>query len=265
MMTRAPLKISFALAACWAFALLMPSVVSANSALPVLTLPSVRKHVENIDATVQGAQTQENERTQSKHAQPNHIQSKQWGLDEREWERYETLKRSERGIWSPNLDPLTMLGIEAENELERMKYARLLAKKEFERVEKELKFQLAYDAAFKELYPNINPISEQTMDVNHGQDNGRLVFFTRTENCERCDVALTDVLQSGKAVDIYLVGTSNDDNAVRRWAQKHQIDIEQVKARRITLNHDQGYWFTHANGKMPVVFKGGTWDVVKHY
>ncbi|UTU48593.1 TIGR03759 family integrating conjugative element protein [Mergibacter septicus] len=99
-------------------------------------------------------------------------QAIEWGLSKEEWQRYEKLRNGERKFWSPNLDPLTILGIEAKNDIERKKYAQLLAKKEFERVEKELAFQRAYDEAFKELYGNILIIKS---------DKERITFFTRTK------------------------------------------------------------------------------------
>ncbi|HDL4619024.1 TPA: TIGR03759 family integrating conjugative element protein, partial [Mannheimia haemolytica] len=40
-------------------------------------------------------------------------QAKEWGLTIEEWNRYTELMKGERGMWSPNLDPLTALGIEA--------------------------------------------------------------------------------------------------------------------------------------------------------
>ncbi|MEN2900510.1 hypothetical protein NJNGDCLN_02171 [Mannheimia haemolytica] len=55
-------------------------------------------------------------------------QAKEWGLTIEEWNRYTELMKGERGMWSPNLDPLTALGIEARTAEEREKYARMLAK-----------------------------------------------------------------------------------------------------------------------------------------
>ncbi|MFU2076095.1 TIGR03759 family integrating conjugative element protein [Gallibacterium anatis] len=189
-------------------------------------------------------------------------QAQHWGLTEEEWKRYELLKKTERQYWSPNLDPLTTLGVEATSEAERQKYARLLAKKEFERVEKELKFQLAYDAAFKELYPGVMPISDNTMSP---VINERLVLFTRL-NCEKCDSALQKILATNKSVDIYFVDSRQDDKAIRDWAISHRIDVNKVRSRQITLNHDQGdLWMQHGNGKMPVIFKSGTWDQVNDF
>lgn len=68
--------------------------------------------------------------------------AQEWGLTTEEWQRYLELQKGERGIWSPNLDPLTTLGIEAKTEEERTRYAELLARKMYERVERELAFNV---------------------------------------------------------------------------------------------------------------------------
>lgn len=42
-----------------------------------------------------------------------------WGVTPEEWQRYLMLKQQARGVWSPGLDPLTTLGVEAESDHER--------------------------------------------------------------------------------------------------------------------------------------------------
>lgn len=39
-----------------------------------------------------------------------------WGVTPEEWQRYLTLKQQARGVWSPGLDPLTTLGVEADTD-----------------------------------------------------------------------------------------------------------------------------------------------------
>ena len=51
-----------------------------------------------------------------------------WGLTEQEWTRFEEIQRGPRGYWSPNLDPLTALGVEARDAAERQRYAELQAR-----------------------------------------------------------------------------------------------------------------------------------------
>lgn len=189
--------------------------------------------------------------------------AQEWGLTTEEWQRYMMLQQGERGIWSPNLDPLTVLGIEAKTDAERTHYAELLARKMYERVERELAFQRAYDKAFAKLYPNELPF---TVEPHISQSVGRVIYFTRLNNCPKCESDISRILShvdNKTPVDIYIVGLAGNDNAIREWAKKHQIDPVKVKQRLITLNHDNGYWLRYTNGKMPAAFQiqeDGQWQ-----
>lgn len=186
----------------------------------------------------------------------------EWGLTEQDWTRYEALKNGPQGVWSPNLDPLTMLGIEARSESERTRYAELLARKEFERNEKILAFQLAYDQAFTRLYPNILPFR---VDEN-GQlsaasaaptSSNRIIYFTRSDCGKKCSDDLKKLFThaGNNPIDIYLVDSEQSDEKIRKWAMDNQIDVDKVRSRQITLNHDKGMWLKNANGKIPVAFR----------
>lgn len=74
-------------------------------------------------------------------------------LESEELHRLKELREWLRGLQSPNLDPVSTLGIEARNDAE------LWIKQEYERTEKELKFQREVDAAWKRLMPNILPVN----------------------------------------------------------------------------------------------------------
>lgn len=187
-----------------------------------------------------------------------------WGLTPKEWSRYQQLKLGERGIWSPSLDPLTTLGVEATTDAERQKYADLLVEKEAQRVEKELAFQRAYDAAWKRRFPALQPVSATALPAVPGASQ-RLVVFVR-ENCAACDTRVGTLVKSGRPLDIYLVDSRGDDTRLRRWAVTHRIDGEKVKRREITLNHDGGRWLQYGRGQMPAVMEkqGETWRPVIH-
>ncbi|MFL4110810.1 TIGR03759 family integrating conjugative element protein, partial [Pseudomonas aeruginosa] len=70
-----------------------------------------------------------------------------WGLQPQEWARYRELMDGPLGIYSPNLDPLSALGIEARTDEERRRYAELQVQVEARRVEQLLAYQRAYDEA----------------------------------------------------------------------------------------------------------------------
>lgn len=189
--------------------------------------------------------------------------AQEWGLTEQDLQRYQSLMEGERGVWSPNLDPLTVLGIEARNEQERSHYARLLAKKMYERVEKELAFQRAYDTEFAKLYPNQLPFA---VEPHIAQSVGRVIYFTRLDNCEKCESDASRILahvDNNTPIDIYFVGTRDNDQLIYDWAKKNKVDPQKVNQKMITLNHDQGRWLQYAGGKMPVAFQiqgDGQWQ-----
>jgi len=178
-------------------------------------------------------------------------------MSTQELNRYEELKRGIRKFQSPDLDPTTLLGIEARNDAERRHYAELWVKQEYERTEKELKFQREVDAAWRRLMPNMLPVNMGNAAGIAHDSGGRLALFVREADCQRCDARLSAVLADKRPVDIYLVDSEGSDQKLRNWAQQHRIPAEQVRERRITLNHDAGRWMRYGNGIMPVLLQQG--------
>lgn len=175
--------------------------------------------------------------------------AQEWKLTEKEWQRYEMLKKGKRGLFSPNLDPLTLLGIEARTYEERRYFAELVVKQEFQRVEAELAFQREVNQAWLRLYPEILPIQNEIRE-------SRQALFLK-ESCPVCEAKLAQLIKQNQPIDIYLVGSAGKDDVIRNWAKKHHIPIEKVRNRHITLNHDNGIWLKHGNGMMPVVLQQG--------
>ncbi|MBZ9559052.1 MULTISPECIES: TIGR03759 family integrating conjugative element protein [unclassified Modicisalibacter] len=175
--------------------------------------------------------------------------AKAWGLSEREYARYESIMSGPRGTWSPNLDPLTALGIEARSEEERQKYAEQLVETERRRVEAELAFQRAYDAAWQRLYPGEMPIkafstqkggeTRSLFDSDSRQVPGRLSVVVATQGCRQCDATVKRLLRGGAAMDIWVVDANGDDERIRSWASKVGIPARQVRDGDITLNHGE--------------------------
>ncbi|WP_340614614.1 TIGR03759 family integrating conjugative element protein [Xenorhabdus thailandensis] len=180
-------------------------------------------------------------------------QAEQWQLSADEYQRYQHLINGPRGIQSPGLDPLTTLGIEAESDTERRRYAEQWVKSEFARTEKELHFQREVDAAWQRLFPDILPVNMTTSRAT----SGRLALFVRVKDCPPCETRLAEVLAAKQPVDIYLVDSQRNDDTLRQWAKNHHIPVERVRTRQITLNHDAGYWFRFGKGLMPVMLRQG--------
>lgn len=190
-------------------------------------------------------------------------QAASWGLTEQEWTRFEQIQAGPRGFWSPNLDPLTALGVEAETDQERQRYAELQVMLEAKRAERELAYQNAYTAAWAKLFPGLLPI--QGMASPSPASSAvmpRHALFVE-DHCPACTAEAQRLQSSDMAFDIYLVGSQGLDERVRSWARQADVDPAKVQRRQITLNHDRGRWFSlGAPGPLPATFQevNGQWQ-----
>lgn len=195
--------------------------------------------------------------------------ARDWGLKAEEWTRYRQIMQGPLGVYSPNLDPLSALGIEAQSDEERRRYAELQVQAEGRRVEKLLAYQRAYDDAWKRLYPTLSPVNSATpgdpiraaMNVVTGARE-RLAVFIK-DNCTACEQRVKQLQASGRAFDVYVVGSEQDDTRIRQWAARVGIDPAKVRDRTITLNHDAGRWLSiGGHGELPAVVRevGGRWQ-----
>ncbi|MCS2611051.1 TIGR03759 family integrating conjugative element protein [Halomonas dongshanensis] len=196
-------------------------------------------------------QGQESEATrieQTRLEQSSQRAAEAWGLNQQEYRRYESIMEGPRGIWSPGLDPLTALGLEARSQAERQRYAEKLVETERARVEAELAFQRAYDDAWQRLYPNDMPVN--SFSTRGGEDATRSVFGSNpsaasqrlnvvvaTEGCDQCEATVKRLLNNGVVMDIWVVDSNGDDDRIRRWAAQIGIPPAQVRAGTVTLNH----------------------------
>lgn len=198
--------------------------------------------------------------------------AQEWGLNQQEWIRYQTLMQGPRGVYSPGIDPLTALGIEARSAEERRRYADLQVQAERRRVEKELAYQRAYDEAFARAYPGegvirltesstANPSGAPNMSPAL-QSSGRLALFVQ-DNCTACIQRVRDLQQQNKEFDLYFVGSQNDAERVRHWAILAGVDPKKVRSKQITLNHDEGRWMALGlGGVLPALAQevNGRWQ-----
>ena len=196
----------------------------------------------DVSAVIQEAQRV----LESEHTTTRTQQAEAWRLTERDWERYEALMEGPRGIWSPHLDPITALGVEARSAEERRRYAELLVEVERARTKRELAFQRAYDEAWQRLYPDEMPVEEFTLRPRaafHFTDEGalqaRLTVHVATEDCERCDSTVSELMAQGAQMDIFVLDSDGDDTVIREWAHRVGVPVDRVRARDITLNHGQ--------------------------
>lgn len=187
--------------------------------------------------------------------------ARDWGLTAEEWLRYQTLMSGPLGVYSPNLDPLTALGIESRSEAERRRFADLQVQAEARRTEKLLAYQRAYDAAWQRRYPGVQRVNSDAAG-SASVDPGRLAVFVKMD-CAQCDQRVRQLQAAGAAFDLYMVGSRQDDARIREWAARVGVEPAKVRARSITLNHDAGRWLSLGmNGDLPAVVRqvNGQWQ-----
>ncbi|MGO3130326.1 MAG: TIGR03759 family integrating conjugative element protein [Alcaligenes sp.] len=190
--------------------------------------------------------------------------ARDWGLDIEEWTRYEELMDGPLGIYSPNLDPLSALGVEARSDDERRRYAELQVQAESRRVKKLLAYQGAYDDAWRRLHPGVQRVSlpDATPGGMSIAGSGRVAIFVKDE-CALCASFVQRLQTAGTEFDLYMVGSRQDDARIRDLAKRMQIDPDQVRSGTITLNHDGGRWLSLGlAGELPAVVRqvNGQWQ-----
>jgi integrating conjugative element protein (TIGR03759 family) len=180
--------------------------------------------------------------------------ARRWNLTVEEWVRYEELMKGPRGFWSPNLDPLTALGVEARSENERVRLAQIQVRMEAERVERELAYQRTYDAVFQAVYANLLPISPLPA---RDSSPPRVALFIKPD-CPDCDKKAQMLQRDNVAFDVYMLGTGGRDSVIRDWARSVGISAALVNDKTITLNHDDGTFGAvggAADDKLPALYQ----------
>lgn len=188
--------------------------------------------------------------------------AQQWRLREEEFDRFRILMQGPLGTYSPNLDPLSALGIEARTDAERHRYALLQVEAEAARVEKLLAYQRAYDQAWKDRFPAMELINSPPMSspVTTNTMMKKAVFVRY--DCSVCERLVRQLQSSGAAFDLYLVDSEQDDKRIRQWVQKIGIKPKKIRDGSITINHDNGRWASiNAGGDLPTVMHqvNGKW------
>lgn len=185
------------------------------------------------------------------------ISATQWkSLSTQDWQRYGELMGGPRQYWTPNLDPLLVLGSHAETETERMRLAGIFVDMENNRIDGEVRFQNAVNRVVEQRYAHVailkaatnanarnsipHILSTTTTDV-------RVAMFASIHCLQACTPLLLKtqkIARSYKArLDLFLSDAKKDD-AIRQWAHHQDINREAVFAKHIALNHDQGRWLS---------------------
>lgn len=202
-----------------------------------LTVPSLTQAIDDIERNIV-----------DKYEKLKNISDVSSFLHKEDVEKYKYLmSETLAGVWYKELDPAEVLGLMADNDVEREKYALIMAEINHKKIKKILAFQHAYDRAWRKLYPdsvvatytNYIETSSGTIQEKSGD---RFVFFMDTNDSQSGEVVkkiLDRMNYEDLGLDIYAVN-SISDNELSQWAKNINICSESVKNGRITLNHDKG-------------------------
>ncbi len=169
-----------------------------------------------------------------------------WGLSEADWSRYRDLMSGPSGLWYSHLAPTVVLGINAESDAGRQRFARIVWEQEQQRLDNLFAFNRAYQQVARNArsQPGFSLFEEQLLQSprfssnppSHASATSRITAFVRPD-CPQCDRDIRLLVAVGKPMDIYVVGVQSD-REIRNWATRVDIPLERVVNRSITLNHD---------------------------
>ena len=183
-----------------------------------------------------------------------------WGIGETDWQRYRELMRGPAGLHYRRLSPAFVLGLHAETDADRDRWARVVYEEERRRLDRLFDFNRAYNriARAERAREGFSFFDDRHLEpAGFGARRAgavRPVIFV-SGACAACDAQVRRLAASGKAFDIYYVGAVGNQE-VSAWARRIELPVAAVTARRITLNHDQGDLARagHGSRDLPVLF-----------
>ena len=212
----------------------------------LITLPAAADEINESDTALRQSQSKDSDEKLAN----------LWDLSIDEYREYQLIMEGPRGNWTPNLDPITVLGINAKSLAERNEYAEKLAKLERARVTRELAFEMAYQQAQQKLFGHI-PLYE-TAEAKVAQWSGlgeaskaKTVNVFINSLCETCKAVSTRILKSGVSVNFYFVGFTAE--AIKQWAVDLGITGQMINSKKVTLNFDGGRSNTLAIKRFPFI------------
>lgn len=175
--------------------------------------------------------------------------AKNWKLTNEQYARYKyIMMATPRGTFTPNLDPITVLGNESRTEMERMHFARLAMNLEQKRVNGELLFQIAANDYGEEMAKALG-----IKDKNDEKENKNLIsIFIDASDCGEnsvCQKFLTNMIggqsKSSAMVIYYKNGLQNLRNAIKEMG----FDDEKLKEKDIKIIPDTGEHVRYGKGR----------------
>jgi len=158
-----------------------------------------------------------------------------WKLDNTEWLKYKELMTGEAGLFYANRTPYYVLAAYEDDPVKRRAYAKrvLEAKERFHKQTIAI-FELQNLIVAQDYGVTRKPKEAALPAVNRSKRS--TVFVTL--DCPPCDsYVIRESKKRASSFDVYIVGSGDDDNVVRRWANKVGLPPEKIKSKQITINH----------------------------
>lgn len=224
------------------------SLVNCSSALALLMSFIVSPGFAQQNDDIKSAQSVRTPKTENV-AQSETLFKEQWGITDREYEKFLDVLKGPFGYYTPNLhkNPIMALGLAAETSEERRKYASRHVDVEFAKNVKVIAWQLSVSQMWNEKYAQTPRFANTEKDklkrvgeMTGLTDDSRVHLYIET-NCSRCDREFKKLYRkakrSGGGVDVFFVGDpvpSTKD--ITRWALSQGLDPAEVKRKDVTLN-----------------------------
>ena len=192
---------------------------------------------------------------------------KAWGLTVQDWKQYQSIMAGPRGTWSPNATPLSVLGVHANSESERLRFARIAAELDYQRVKDEAQWQLTYDVVKERVWDELQSKEPQHLELSSVRSHHRVLLFTESTCDARCRRVMEALKAAQASVDIYFLGEATRED-IHEWAKQQELSPEAVnRTRQYTLNLDNGKLKSlgRTTNDAPLLFhrnESGTYDEV---
>lgn len=171
-----------------------------------------------------------------------------YGLDIKEWKRYELLKKGPAGLKNANMHPAMMLGMYAKNDSERRHFARIYNQSNYEYISKTREWQNSVISDFHTNYPDAKVIDLQGMYIP-GRDSGAssepvnyvpnindsVALFVGLD-CDQCEATYRKLVKLLPSIKLHIHFDTDDENAIREWAVKNKVPPKFTRQKIITLN-----------------------------
>ena len=187
--------------------------------------------------------------------------AKEFRLTEDDMKKYKKIMVGKRGIWSPGLDPISALGVEEKDPVERDRYAKLWLEIEGEKVRLQFEFERAVANKRKDVFGEMLPFNTQPAVEKwlkkRNRPNANIDVYVNANCLENCQKRIRDVQRTrGRGrLNFWFVGdVTPTDTEIVAWAEFHDIDPAQVQKRVITLNNGREKFASLGKDKSQTTF-----------